>query len=549
MLKRMLCMISALALCVSTGAALADCTLEKVGDMGRGQFLYNSNLIRADADGGYAVMNVDGKQVTDKTYVNLDSGCGYVIAAQQPGVNTSGAFDADGKLIVPFEYGDIEFLTPDWALCYKLKEATADNYDYQTFGKDTQYFLVDTVDVFNMKTEKIATFKRENFKDAEVVNGMINIEDRADGTVTTYDGEFKELGKVDYVFDDDFAPSYPETFKKNGQEGLMDADGNVIMEPSFYMIYDFNGSEYAEVSDGENEGLIDNQGNVLVPAEYTNIERSFYLPYDEQQNHTRGYNAAGYFGVEKDGKLGFVKAGGEVTCEPKISKKLVDFNGASAVYTDMEGKTHILAADGVDTTLEEEYQSMYCLDFSAGRLYKVTDKDYNSGLIDWHGNVVMPCQYKGFSASADGKYLLAEVDWDKCELYEIGYDETVTTAPASAPANEADAPKEDSVQEQLKASADAKLAGHAPETTTEAQPEAAATGDNAAVAAILDSAALLLETDAGSVKPLLDSAASLLSADHPAQSMLKSAATLLETDAAANAASVKTLLDTAKGLL
>ncbi len=544
MLKRMLCMFSALALCVSAGAALAECTLEKVGDIGNGQFLYNSNLIRTNQDGSYAILNVDGKQITDKTYVNVDSGCGYVIAAQQPGINTTGAFDEEGKLVVPFEYGDIEFLTPEWALCYKLKQATADNYDYQTFSKDTQYFLVDTVDVYNMKSEKIATFKRENFKDAEVVNGMINIEDRADGTVKTYDAAFKELGTVDYVFDDDFAPSYPETFKKNGQEGLMDVDGNVIMEPSFYMIYDFNGSEYAEVSDGENEGLIDNQGNVVVPAEYTNIERSFYLPYDEELNHTRGYNAAGYFGVEKDGKLGFVKAGGEVTCEPKISKKLVDFNGASAVYTDMEGKTHILAADGVDTVLEG-YESMYCLDYSSGRLYKVTDKDYNSGLIDWHGNVVMPCQYKGFSMSSDGKYLLAEVDWDEGELYEIRYDETVTTAPAG----EATVQKEQSVQEQLKTSADAKLDGHAPQASNEAQNETAASADNAAVAALLDSAALLLETDAASAKPILDSAASLLSADHPAQSILKSAVTLLDADAAANAASVKTLLDTAKNLL
>lgn len=544
MLKRMLCMFSALALCVSTGAALAECTLEKVGEVGSGQFLYNSNLIRTNQDGNYAIQNVDGKQITDKTYVNVDSGCGYVIAAQQAGINTTGAFDEDGKLVIPFEYGDIEFLTPEWALCYKLKQATADNYDYQTFGKDTQYFLVDTVDVYNMKSEKIATFKRENFKDAEVVNGMINIEDRADGTVKTYDAEFKELGTVDYVFDDDFAPSYPETFKKNGQEGLMDADGNVIMEPSFYMIYDFDGSEYAEVSDGENEGLIDNQGNVIVPAEYTNIERSYYLPYDEELNHTHGYNAAGYFGVEKDGKLGFVKAGGEVTCEPKISKKLVNFNGASAVYTDMEGKTHILAADGVDTVLEG-YESMYCLEYSSGRLYKVTDKDYNSGLIDWHGNVVMPCQYKGFSMSSDGKYLLAEVDWDKRELYEIRYDETVTTAPAA----EATAQKDQSVQEQLKASADAKLGGKAAQANNEAQNETAAGGENAAVAALLDSAALLLETDAASAKPILDSAASLLSADHPAQSILKSATTLLETDAAANAASVKTLLDTAKNLL
>ncbi len=540
MLKKMACLISALALCVSTGAALADCTLEKVSDLGRGRFIYNSNLIRTDAKDGYAVMTVDGKQVTDKTYVNVDSGCGYVIAAQQPGVNTTGAFDAEGRLVVPFEYGDIKFLTPEWALCYKLKEATADNYDYQSFGKDTQYFLIDTVDVYNMKTEKIATMERANFKDAEVVNGMINIENRADGTVTTYDAEFKELGTVDYLFDDDFAPSYPETFKKNGQEGLMDKDGNVIMDPAFYMIYDFSG-EYAEVSDGENEGLIDRQGNVVVPAEYENVERSFYLPYDAQQNNTRGYKAAGYFGVQKDGKVGFVKEGGEVTCEPKISKKAVEFNGASATYTDMEGKTHILAADGVDTVLDD-YENMFCLDYSSGLLYKVSNKDHKAGVIDWHGNVVMPCEYNGFSMSADGQYLLAEVDWDKSELYAVKHSEGGSAAPAAAPAAAQD---ENTVQNQLKAGVDAKMSEYAPEAKAE-EPKADAGNGNQAVAALLDSAALLIDTDAASAKTVLDSAAALLAADHPAQTMLKSAVTLLEADAAANAASVKALLDAAK---
>lgn len=537
MMKRFACAALAFALSLTMiGAAQAECTLDKVGTVNDADFVYDSNLLRVRTRDGYVVAGTDGQVIRQEAYANVDSQHGYIVAAKpDAGLNCFGAFDAQGSEVMPFAYGDVKFLSPDWALGFKLVDATAENYDYSTWGKEDVYYLIDTVDVYSVQTGKlVASLPRANYKDADEVNGCINIEDRASGTITTYDKDFNALGTVDYTFDEDFAPPALVTYRENGQYGLKDAAGNVVMAPSFYTIYDFRNG-YATVSTGEKEGLIDEAGNVVVPAQFDDVKSAYTLPNDPADGSS-GYNAAGYFGVVLDGKLGFVNAQGEVTCEPKLSDKLMEFNGASATYTDMEGKVHILAADGVDTVVEG-YDRVRYAEYMAGMLYTVTDSDYNYGVIDWHGNVVLPCTYQGVSFSADGRYMLADVSYDEAELYEVTMDGSAPAAqPAAAPADNG-----------LKASIASKLSA-AP--AAPAAPEApAADNGNAAVVTLLESAAALLDADAASAAPLLTSAATLLGADHPASALLTSAATLLNADAAANAASVKTLVETAKGML
>lgn len=540
-MKRMICLLLALALCLTAfGGALAQCTLTLEGSVNGAEFLRDSNLLRVRTQNGYGLITMQGDALTETMFADVEIQEGYIVAANmENGLNTYGALDAQGNAIMPFEYGDIEFLSPEWALGYKLVEATSDHYDYTSWGSEDAYYLIDTVDVYSVAGGKcVATLPRANFKDADTVGTRINIEDRSSGVVTTYDRDFKALGTVTYTFDDTYADVELVTFRENGQYGLRDASGQVVMEPSFYSVYDFEG-DYALVSTGEKEGLIDKRGQVIIPAEYEDVKRSYYLPYDEQEG-TSGYAAGGYFGVVLDGKLGFAMAQGVVTCEPKLSEKVMDFNGASATYTDMEDKLHILAADGVDTVVDG-YQSMYCADYSAGRLYRVTDEDYNYGLLDWHGNVLLPCAYDGFSFSADGRYLLADVSYEESELYRIDYSKTGAqavreTAQAEEPA--------------VHSAADIKAATGlgAAQKEDAAQTETSA-ADTDAVSALLDSACALLDSDPASAAPLLQSAVTLLGADHQATALLQGAATLLETDAAVNAASAKALVETAAKML
>ena len=554
--KKGLCALLALVFVFAlAGLALAECTLTKVGDVQNADLVRDSNLLEVYTSDGYRLVTLDGEAFSPDAYASVEIQSGYVVAASmEEGINTWGALSAQGEQVIPFQYGDIEFLSTDWALAFTLAQATADNYDYSSWTSDA-YYLVDTVDVYNMASGAcVATLPRANFQDAEAVGNCLNIEDRSNGVVTTYDADFKPLGTVDYVFDDDYAVKDLTTFRENGQDGLKDAQGNVVMEPSFYTIYDFEG-DYAQVSTGEMEGLIDRQGNVVVPAEYERVQKSYYLPYDAQEG-TNGFNAHGYFGVEKDGKQGFVREGGEVTCEPTIATDAVDFNGASALYTDLSGEVHILAADGTDTALEG-YESIYCADYSGGMLYQVCDADYNYGVIDWHGNVVLPCAYDDVAFTADGRYVLADVSYEESELYEITYDaagQSVTAVEQPEQTQEASqAPvKDTSALKAILSGEEVEIEPQA-EPQEEPQAEETASGEHDDVAMLLENAVALLEADPAanqaSVAALLQSATVLLGEEHAATSLLSSALTLLDAGAETNAASIITILDSASALL
>ena len=226
----------------------------------------------------------------------------------------------------------------------------------------------------------------------------LNVENRASGEVTTYDLSFNALGTVNSLYDDSLAQMDVTTFYERGT-GLMDGEGNVIADPVYDSIGSFYGG-YAYVSLDDKYGLIDEAGNIALAIEYDDVDTSYYLPLSGSGEGS-GYNAFGYFAVELDGKLGYVDEQGNVTCEPKYSVDVLDNNGASATYTDLEGKFHILAADGVETVVEG-YEDVYPLNYLGGMFYRVTNEDYDYGVIDWHGNVVLPAQYNSINASGDG---------------------------------------------------------------------------------------------------------------------------------------------------
>lgn len=536
-MRKWIVLLIALVLCTGlTCGALADCTLTELRTLEDADWISDSCLLRVPEKDGYHVYDIDGRALTEDAYTSgLSYKYGYVTGSlANDDLNACGLFDTAGQVIMPYQYADIKVLSRDWALGFVLVEATADNYDYTSWGSNSSYYLIDTVDVYNLsKGVKAGTFPRANFKDADVVNNVINIEDRASGVVTCYDADFNALGTVDYTWDDTYAAAELAKFRENGQYGLKDAEGNVVMPASFYTIYDFYG-DYAAVSTGEKEGLIDRQGNVVIPAEYDDIKRGYYGPYDPATD-TDSYNAAGYFAVVKDDKLGFVDAQGNVTCEPKYSEKIMELYGASATYTDMEGITHILSADGVDFTVNG-YEKLYCLDGSAGLLFRVNDADYNYGVIDWHGSVVLDCVYDSVDLSGDGRYLLARTDYKSpYTLYQVDYAaaQPAQTAQAAEPAQTAEAELDS-------------------ETPAFVEPTPSAQAASSDAKALVSSIVTLLEADASANKltitTLLDSMLTLTE-DASAQAIITSARTLIETDAAANASAVVTLLRSVEALL
>lgn len=517
------------ALVCMPGAAMADITLENLGTLENVEWVSGTNLIQTEGDNGYGLQTVDGTAVTEQIYGrSMYCEKGYItVYTAESGLNSEGLISQEGKELMPLQYGDIDVLSNQWALGFILEEATSSQYDYTNLWGDEAYYLIQTVDVYHIENGEavcLASLGRDEYMDAYEAGKYINIQDRSTSKVTTYDAEFQQVATDVSLYEEPEDARGLTTFRDNGQYGLMDSEGNVVMEASFYTIYDFDG-DYARVSTGDKEGLIDKQGNVVVPAEFDDVDYSYYAPLNEEGD-PKAYNCYGYYAVEQDGKLGYIDASGAFTCEPKYSADVADNYGASATLTDLEGNTILQAADGTETVLEG-YESIYALSYGSGMYYEVRDAEYNSGMIDWHGNVVLPLEYSDIELSGDGTYVLAESseNYGSCELYRL----TFTNDSAAA------------VVDEEGAASDGEEA------------EAADTGNVSAVGTLLDSAATTLSSDSkgtrSSAVTLLENAKGLLGEGNDgASALIDSAISLLQTEGS-DLNSVVTLINNAKGLL
>ena len=502
-MKRILALLLAALLCLFACAASAETTLTPYAQLENASWISGTDLVCLESRDGCAIATADGAPLTEPVYYrSMEGHYGWIVASKVEGDSLiRGVVSPEGKEITPFQYGDIDILNENWASCVVLKEATADNYDYRAFIGDG-YYLIDTVDIYWLPEGRSFTLTRDHFNGAKAYGELINIEDRATGTVTCYDAQFNAVGEVKYTSDDSLARRYT-TFSDNGQRGLMDPDGNVVL-PASYQYVDTNVKDgYFTVSTGDKYGLADLQGNVVVPAQYDRINTGYYTPGDMGSL----YVINGYVCVENDGKLGYVNINGAETCPPRYAKDNLDNNGMSALFTDMSGVMNLLAADGVETPLEG-FDSVYPAQYGYGMYYITHDADYDSGLIDWHGVEVLPCDYRTLALSGSGRYLMGQKGYDDpIDVWEIAFDVAEPDAPAEADA------------------------------------------DVAPAATVIDSALQALTDSPDAAVALLEEAAKLLEGNDAALAILNSALTLLKTDAASNADAVRTLLESVKALL
>ena len=592
MRKLSLLCVTALLLCSMPASAEGTADPSGVSISLYGEFdtdvrwVYNSTYLSYRGSNGYGLMDVDGNQITADYYSDsFDMDYGYIIGttANAGTINAKGLLDGDGNLLIPFQYGDVDVLSTQWALGLTLKDAAADNYDYSTWDDD--YYLIDTVDIYWLPTDSIVgTLTREEFNDASAEGNVINIENRMTSEVTSYDSSFTALGTVSYISSGDYASYDYSIYKDNGQEGLVDAAGNIVLPASYKYINDSKRGCYV-VSTGEKYGLIDLEGSVLIAPEYDRIVTNYDAPYYAEENTTSTYVFGGYVAVSNNDRLGYVTTDGTVTVEPSYAEDAVDLNGVSIFMTDLTGETKILAADGVlsDTPQGVETRN-YAVDYSGGFLYKTLNDDYLEGLIDWHGNEILPCEYYDIDLSGDGNYLLVQKDYDApYELYTVTYpsadgaaavvtsqegtDESTdgTEASTGTAGNALSSliskmknssasvdTEEDSAQADETTAVDTASA----DTSSEDAGQTAG-GDSASVKdssiALIDNVISLLKTDpagnAESIKAILSSVSAINSDNAALLSVIDSVITLLDQNAAGNAGTALTLLDTMKNLL
>lgn len=523
----------------TSATASAATVLNEVGTVADADWIYNTNLLKVRTSTGYAVQTVDGTVLTEGIYRSLDSYYGYLIVdVDSSDMAYEGVLTKDGSQLIPCDYADIKVLNKNWILGIKLNESTADVYDYESWFSEDAYYIISSVDVYSVTDNTatcVATLSRENYMDAEAVGEYINIQDRSTSVISSYDSSYTQIATgLSSVYNEPVDVVDYEIFEENGQRGIRDAEGNTILAPSYKYINDARYG-YFEVSTRDKEGLVDEAGNLVVPAEYDDVYTSYYGAYNEEYDTTSTYVALGYYTVNVDGKIGFVNSEGQLASEPKYSRDAMEYNGVSGIVTDVTGAKILVAADGTETILEG-YDSIYAMDAGYGMYYRIRNAEGMEGIIDWHGEEVLPCVYEDVSMSYDGKYLLVTEDYTNYVIYTISSDLTTETESAEA-------------EETPEESADAAVS----ESVGEAEEaETAEASDTTGVAAVIESAISILGTDSAenraAAASILKAASSKLGDDQAAVSViLESTIEQLETEGT-DINSILTLIESALNL-
>ena len=544
---------------IKEGASLeayeGDPVLTPVKEVPGEKFAYGTNLIIVEnEDGKAALADLNGKLLTDYHYKKyFDYKEGFPIGEEATDTEKlCGVLTKDGMEIIPCQYPVIKVLNENWIVAYLLNDGgTEDNYDFQDY--ECGYYLIDQAVIYHVGAEELShvTLTRDQLEELVAEEDYLNVKDRSTGQITTYDGSFTAVATADRIYDFKQFSAGDVLIKQLKDTTGYDVSGSEFPD-GYELIWDYSRDPYTA-------GIVDMSGTIILPPVFDKVRG--YYPEDGSTH----YWANGYFCVSNDGKIGYVKEGGEFTCQTDIDVDSFENNGMSGTgqYKDEE-TWYIVAADGTITKVGNRRPSAVGM----GLFWKADpEEDYEDILIDWHGNVLRD-KVNSVSASGDGRYLiitedyreppvLYAVDGAEKELKEGEGSQAAASEAKEASAEEAETGKAPEAEEESgKAPATEEKTQEAPEAEQEADkaPEdASGQESDDPVAVILNSAIQLadegLEDNQEAILGLLSSAQLLLGDDHSDAGNLVGSAVTLLSGGSLDAGSIRTLLMKAVELL
>jgi len=193
-------------------------------------------------------------------------------------------------------------------------------------------------------------------------------------------------------------------FRKDDKIGLLGTDGKLILEPKYDIIKKFwNG--HAKVKSGELWGIINQKGEVIIPAEYNELGTyntngvwgrkgdNFGIVLNGKLKVVEGADKIWNFHdnssltyARKNKKWGFVNQKGEWVIQPAYDKAKTFVNGLAPVS---KGKIWGYINEKGEEVISFDYRDAEI--FAANGLAPVKDKKW--GFINTTGNLVIPMEY------------------------------------------------------------------------------------------------------------------------------------------------------------
>lgn len=273
---------------------------------------FEKTVLKYKKDGKYGLINLNGKEITKPIYDEISAVTykeGMLFVKQEGKV---GIININGVQVVDVEYDNI----------------TVDNYyDVDSKYQKTGFIVCKVQDDgyrYGYINYKGDTVLKTEYTEIERVNEIEN--DKNVYIIAYKDGQaglLKNNKKIlNFEYEDIIYNSYNKVYivKRNGKQGIANEKGDIIIEPKYTNItfggiyinateegknkvLDLNGNEITNgyiskvpTSDGEhsivydNEGIykiIDNNGNVVVDKNYTNIEEinnNYYIVASNTNN-------------------------------------------------------------------------------------------------------------------------------------------------------------------------------------------------------------------------------------------------------------------------
>lgn len=380
----------------STEAYTSDVTIQELAELpfvDIYDFIGESYLIsvRGKDTTEYAMADLSGKQLTDAIYRGFEYKCDLIRTSKTYDKclgRLYGVILPNGAEAIPCEYHNIDILSRNWVIAYQYVEGTKDDCDTSTSGPE--YYKIDTATVYYIGESEVSrvTLTRDQIKDADVSGEYLIIQDRNTELYTAYNSEFSAI---------ETSNSFRDFYKYNPKyvlaQKLSDQTGYDVLDDEFSEGYEqISKAAYAR-------GIIDAEGNIVLEPIYDRVH------YMSDSNHSEHYNINGYFGVTThEDKCGFVSSGNVVTCEAKYRKDDTYFNGMSLKYKESDKSYTLVSGDGVESKGYDYLASVY------GKIWEARKKGQNNfSIIDWHGNVLIDQYYRAcYSEDIASSYLIVQ---------------------------------------------------------------------------------------------------------------------------------------------
>lgn len=452
-MKKFLACLATLVL-LMTSFALADVQVEPVLVDYTVTLCTDTNNYIARLDDGYHLFDADGNVLSAaySTLINYRGGLYLQVHdnSNNKDLNYRGLLDAQGKLILPMQYGDFEFLEPDWVLAYVLGPATSDVGEYKD-SKGNKYIITRTDVLYKgkligslgredyIKSYYVCTagsylgIRRDNYHMYWLDSSFNRTEVESKDVVTTR--EFSEIYKKgvfhnptqQYAFvegctltpDQVDQPVWLDT--STGE--LRDLQGNVIASGLVYDYAYYRGNCFVVKRNGL-QGIVDLKGNEIVPPKYKEIA------YREEGLFLSGYNAL----LDEKGCLSFVDVNGNLTASVDYELTSYDYKGfnmnAPIVAVNNMGKYILISATHGE--LPGKYEDEQTP--SGTSPFIAVQKDGLWGVVNMAGEEVIPFVHKSSpTISKDGTRILGTTEAREYFLYKVEVEKPAAPAATAAP--------------------------------------------------------------------------------------------------------------------